>query len=251
MTACGEDRKALAAYLDGELPAEQERGLQDHLRTCPECAAEIAAMVAMRRAMRPAGTRFAPSAEFRRKVQGQIAQKRSPGLGSRWLWSFAVASLAVMLLAVIWTRQSTARNAAFREVTDLHVSDLASANPYDVVSSDRHTVKPWFQGKIPFAFNLPEFAGTEFTLLGARLVYLHQQAAAQLVVADGKHKISVLIVHENGGFGSALPFIDGLAVRDSFNVETWEKNGLRFYVIGDAEQSAIHRLAQALQTVNG
>ena len=76
-------------------------------------------------------------------------------------------------------------------MADLHVSDLASANPYDVVSSDRHTVKPWFQGKIPFAFNLPEFAGTEFTLLGGRLVYLHQQPAAQLVVGVGKHRISV------------------------------------------------------------
>lgn len=249
MTACGEDRKALAAYLDGELPAEQARRLQEHLRGCPECAAEVAAMVAMRRAIKPAATRFAPSAEFRRKVQGQIATKRS--VGSRWIWPVAVAALAVMILAVVWTSQSAMRKEAFREVADLHVSEMASTNPYDVVSSDRHTVKPWFQGKIPFAFNLPEFAGTEFTLLGGRLIYLHQQAAAQLVVGDGKHKISVMIVHGDGGFGTGLPFAGGVAVRDSFNVETWEKNGLRFYVIGDAEQGAIHRLAMALQGVNG
>ena len=248
MTACGEDRKALAAYLDGELPAERERSLQEHLRRCPECAAEIAAQVSLRRAMNPAATRFGPSAEFRRKVQKQISPKRSPRL--RWLWSASVAALALMVLTVVWVRQSTARNEAFREVADLHVADMASANPYDVVSSDRHTVKPWFQGKIPFAFNLPEFAGTEFTLLGGRLVYLHQQAAAQLVVGTGKHRISVMIVQENAGFGAALPFAGGVSVRDSFNVETWEKNGLRFYVIGDAEQGAIHRLAQALQGVN-
>jgi len=143
------------------------------------------------------------------------------------------------------------RNQTFREVADLHVSDLASANPYDVVSSDRHTVKPWFQGKIPFAFNLPEFAGSEFTLLGGRLVYLHQQPAAQLVVGAGKHKISVLIAQDSSTMGSGLPFSGGVAVRDSFNVETWEKNGLRFYVIGDAEHGAIHRLAQVLQGANG
>jgi anti-sigma factor RsiW len=249
MTACGQDRNALAAYLDGELPAEQERSLQEHLRSCPECAAEVAAQVRLRRAMKPASMRFAPSADLRRKVQGQVAPKRS--IGSRWLWPVAVASLAVMLLAVVWSKQSTARNEAFREVADLHVSDMASTNPYDVVSSDRHTVKPWFQGKIPFAFNLPEFAGTDFTLLGARLVYLHQQAAAQLVVGAGKHKISVMIVQENAGFGTALPFSGGVSVRDSFNVETWEKNGLRFYVISDAEKGAVHRLAQALQGANG
>jgi len=249
MTACSQDRNALAAYLDGELPATLEKSMQEHLRGCPECAAEIAAQVSLRRAMKPAAARFAPSADFRRKLQAQIAPKRSVGL--RWLWPAAVATLAVMLLAVVWTRQSTLRGQAFREVADLHISDLASANPYDVVSSDRHTVKPWFQGKIPFAFNVPEFAGSEFTLLGGRLVYLHQQPAAQLMVGAGRHKISVLMAQESSGLGTGLPFFGGVAVRDSFNVETWEKNGLRFYVIGDAEQGAIHRLAQALQGVNG
>jgi anti-sigma factor RsiW len=249
MTACSQDRSALAAYLDGELPADQERLLQEHLRSCPECAAEIAAQVRLRRAMKPAASRFAPRAEFRRKVKGQIAPRRS--VPSRWLWPVAVAALAMMVLAVVWNRESTLGNQAFREVADLHVSDLASANPYDVVSSDRHTVKPWFQGKIPFAFNLPELAGTEFALLGGRLVYLHQQPAAQLVVGAGKHKISVLITQESSGLGTALLFSGGVAVRASFNVETWEKNGLRFYVIGDADRGVVHRLAQALQGVNG
>jgi len=249
MTACGQDRNALAAYLDAELPADQARSLEEHLRSCPEGAAEIAAQVKLRRAMKPAATRFTPSAEFRRKVQGQIAGKRSRGW--RWFWPAAVGALAVMVLAVVWARQSTARNEAFREVADLHVADMASANPYDVVSSDRHTVKPWFQGKIPFAFNLPEFSGSEFTLLGARLVYLHQQAAAQLVVGAGKHKISVMVVQDNAGFGTALPFSGAVSVRDSFNVEAWEKNGLRFYVISDAEKGTVHRLAMALQGVNG
>lgn len=248
MMACGQDRSALAAYLDGELAGEQERSLEEHFRGCPECAAEIAAQVKLRRAMKPAATRFAPSAEFRRKVQGQIAPKRSMSL--RWLWPAAAAAL-LMVLAVVWTRQSAARKETFQEVADLHVADMASANPYDVVSSDRHTVKPWFQGRIPFAFNLPEFAGSEFTLLGGKLVYLHQQAAAQLVVGVGKHRISVMIVQDDAKFGMALPFSGGVSVRDSFNVETWEKNGLRFYVIGDAEQGAIHRLAQALQGANG
>ena len=249
MTSCGQDRIALEAYLDGELPVDHEKSLQEHLRNCPACAAEIAAQVKLRRAMKPAATRFAPSAEFRQKVQRQIAPKRN--VVSRWLWPAAVAALAVMVLAIVATRQSTLRNQTFREVADLHVSDLASANPYDVVSSDRHTVKPWFQGKIPFAFNLPEFAGSEFTLLGGRLVYLHQQPAAQLVVGAGKHKISVLIAQDSSTMGSGLPFSGGVAVRDSFNVETWEKNGLRFYVIGDAEHGAIHRLAQVLQGANG
>ena len=86
-------------------------------------------------------------------------------------------------VALVWTRQNTLAAQTFPRSRRPAYGDLASANPYDVVSSDRHTVKPWFQGQIPFAFNLPEFAGTEFTLLGGRLVYLHQQPAAQVVVA--------------------------------------------------------------------
>jgi anti-sigma factor RsiW len=246
--SCGQDRNRLAAYLDGELAADDEKSLQQHIRSCPECAAEIAAMVSLRRAMKPAASRFAPSAEFRQKIQAQIAPRRSFRLN--WLWPVATAVLAVLILAIVWTRQSAQRSETFREVADLHISDLASANPYDVVSSDRHTVKPWFQGRIPFAFNLPEFAGTGFTLLGGRLVYLHQQPAAQIIVGARQHKISVLILQDTFGLGASFPLTNGVAVRGSFNVETWQKRGLRFFVIGDADKPAIQQLAQALQSAN-
>ena len=205
-------------------------------------------MVSLRRAIKPAASRFAPSAQFRQKVQAQIAPKQNFRLN--WLWPVTTAALAVLILAVVWTHQSAQRSETFREVADLHVSDLASANPYDVVSSDRHTVKPWFQGRIPFAFNLPEFAGTEFTLLGGRLVYLHQQPAAQVMVGVRQHKISVLILQETNTLSASFPLTNGVAVRDSFNVETWQNRGLRFFVIGDADKPAIQELAQALQSAN-
>lgn len=248
MIPCGHDRNQLAAYLDGELAADMAKALEDRVRTCPECAAEVAAMMALRRAMKPAASRFAPGAEFRQKVRAKIAPRSASITG--WLWTAAAAVLAIALLAVAWTRQSGMRSATFREVADLHISDLASANPYDVVSSDRHTVKPWFQGKIPFAFNLPEFAGTDFNLLGGRLVYLHQQPAAQVMVGAHQHKISVLILQESSVPGTAFPFSSGVAVRDSFNVETWQQRGLRFFVIGDADKPAIEQIAQLLERAN-
>ncbi|MGA7245739.1 MAG: zf-HC2 domain-containing protein [Terracidiphilus sp.] len=249
MMLCGQDRETLAAYLDGEVQAEKANALEQHLRTCADCAAEVASMVSLRRAMRSARTRFIPSAEFRQKIQSQVTPKRRcfTTFGSL---SVAIAALAMLVAALAWVRQNAERADAFREVADLHVSDLASANPYDVVSSDRHTVKPWFQGRIPFAFNLPEFAGTEFNLLGGRLVYLHQQPAAQVVVGMRQHKISVLVVQESGTLASAFLISSGGGVRDSFNVETWSSHGLRFFVVGDAEKAEIQRLAQALKSAN-
>jgi anti-sigma factor RsiW len=250
MMLCGQNRETLAAYLDGEVKSEQVNAIEQHLRTCPECAAEVATMMSMRRSMRAARSRFTPSVQFRQKIQSQVLPKRR----SFWSVGFlpvAIGALAILFVALAFTRQNSQRSDdVFREVADLHTGDLASTNPYDVVSSDRHTVKPWFQGHIPFAFNLPEFAGTDFTLLGGRLVYLHQQPAAQVMVGVRQHKISVLIVQDSASFASASLLQSGVDVRDSFNVETWTSHGLRFFVIGDTEKPDIQRLSQALQSAN-
>ncbi|WP_348263122.1 zf-HC2 domain-containing protein [Telmatobacter sp. DSM 110680] len=249
MMPCDQDREMLAAYLDGEVQAEEGNALERHLSTCSTCTAEVASMLSVRRTMRTARTRFTPSVEFRRKIQSQTAP-RKPGFKAFGGLSLAIAALAMLVFVMFWMRQGAVRADAYREVADLHVGDLASANPYDVVSSDRHTVKPWFQGRIPFSFNLPEFAGTEFTLLGGRLVYLHQQPSAQVVVGMGQHKISVLIMQDDGVFGSAFPVSERADARNAFNIETWNSQGLRFFVIGDAEKTGVRHLAQILQNAN-
>ncbi|HWE85020.1 MAG TPA: zf-HC2 domain-containing protein [Terracidiphilus sp.] len=240
----------LAAYLDGELPAEQDAAVQQHLGECRQCSTEVASLMRLHRGLRAASARFTPDPAFRRKLQAQIAPRRT-GSGRLFLLSSAFVALAAVLVAMVWARQQTLRDESFREAADLHVSDLASPNPYDVVSSDRHTVKPWFQGKIPFSFNLPELAGTEFNLLGARLVYFDRRPAAQVVAAVRQHRISVLIVQDADGLAGDLPFANGVRVRDSFNMETWHARGLRFFVVGDADAGEVHKLAQAFRDGNG
>lgn len=249
MMRCGQDRETLAAYLDGELHSERGNALEQHLRTCSECAAEVAGMLSLRRSMRAAKTRFTPDAQFRQKIQSQVAAKRR-GFSSFGALSVAMAALAILVVAFLFARQGMLRGDAYREIADLHTGDLASSNPYDVISSDRHTVKPWFQGRIPFAFNLPEFGGTEFTLLGGRLVYLRQQPAAQVIVGMRQHKISVLIAQDSAELATAFPLSTGVDMRDSFSVQTWSNHGLRFFVIGDVEKPEIQHLAETIQSAN-
>src|SRR4051794_22681246 len=179
----------LGAYLDGELPRDQTAVVQEHLATCTHCSSEIAEMARLQRSLRGARGHFAPSAEFRRKIQKQISR---PNRRSWLIWSMpvGVAFATILLTAFVWVGNAR-RSAAFAELADLHVNALSSTNLVDVVSTDRHTVKPWFQGKIPFSFNLPELSGTEYTLLGGRMVYFHQQPGAQLIVSMHQHKISV------------------------------------------------------------
>jgi anti-sigma factor RsiW len=247
---CDQNPTTLAAYLDGELPTGERIAFQQHLRGCTHCAAEIAELVSLRRSLLPARSAFTPTAEFRRRIQQQIVPPRQR---PTWMLfmpaAMAFAAMLLVIVAIGWM-QHARRADAFTEVADLHVNALASTNPYDIVSSDRHTVKPWFQGKIPFSFNLPEFAGTEFTLLGGRLVYLHQQPGAQLIVAVRQHKISVLILQESSGEDRAFDVGGNVMHRNAFSMATWHSQGLRFFIIGDADPSEIEKLARSLQQVN-
>ena len=245
---CDQNPIALSAYLDDELPANEAGPVREHIRGCPRCAAEIADFVRMRRGLRAARTRYTPSAEFRRSIERQIKQAHRRSWRPQ-LVPAAVLAVAVLLL-VIASGLFLYRPGDFAEIADLHVNALASSNPVDVVSTDRHTVKPWFQGKIPFSFNVPEYAGTEFTLLGGRVVYFHQRPGAQLILAVRQHKLSVLIFQDAPELDRAFALPPTAGHRKNFSVETWQSQGLRFFVIGDADPSTIAKLAQTFKEAN-
>jgi anti-sigma factor RsiW len=245
---CDQNPVALGAYLDDELPPSEAAPVRQHIGSCPKCAAEIAELVRVKRGLRTARARFAPSAEFRRSVEQQIRQPHRRSWRPQLVPAAALA--AAVLLVVTAVGLFLHRTDDFAEVADLHVNALASANPVDVVSTDRHTVKPWFQGKIPFSFNVPEFAGTDFTLLGGRIIYFHQHPGAQLIVAVRQHKISVLIFQDDPELDRAFALPAVVTHRKNFNLDTWQSQGLRFFVIGDADGSAIDKLSLSFKTAN-
>jgi anti-sigma factor RsiW len=228
---CESWKGKLDTYLDGELPEEEMRTLDAHLRNCPSCSSDALARVQMKRAIQASGKRFTPSADFRKRIQQGVAPKpqRSFGLG----WVFAAVTVAVLVAGALtssYMGRRSGRDHVFSEIADLHVETLASSSPVDVVSTDRHTVKPWFQGKIPFAFNLPELQNTEFTLLGGRVTYLEQTPGAHLIYDVRKHHISVFIFSEEAL--RARLGENGLSPKKvSFNLETWSQGGLCYFVI--------------------
>ena len=138
------------------------------------------------------------------------------------------------------------RDQVFSEIADLHVAALASSSPVDVISTDRHTVKPWFQGKIPFAFNLPELQNSEFSLVGGRMTYLEQTPGAHLIYDVRKHHISVLIFQERS-LPASLDKNSLSPKKLPFNMETWSQSGLRYFVVSDASAADIDRLAKLLK----
>jgi anti-sigma factor RsiW len=245
---CEDSRAQLDTYLDGELSGERMRELDAHVRSCPACAADVLARVQMKRSVKAAGTRYEPSAAFRAKIQKQIAArpKRSWVLG----WMVPTAALATVLIAGVATlyvgQRNLRRQQLYSEIADLHVATLGSANPVDVVSTDRHTVKPWFQGKIPFTFNLPELQNTDFTLVGGRVTYLEQTPGAHLIFQIRKHQISVFLFPENVS-DRVLGDAGQVKRKQTFNTETWTQGGLRYVVFGDAAAEDIQRLSDILK----
>ena len=111
-------------------------------------------------------------------------------------------------------------------------------------------MKPWFQGRIPFTFNLPEFIGTDFSLVGGRMVYFHQQPSAQLIVSMRQHKISVLIFQESSGMEREFPRTTAVDRRTSFGMETWQSAKLRFVLVSDTDPSGIDKLASLFKEAN-
>ena len=240
---CESWKEKLDTYLDGELPEVEMRNFDAHVRSCPICSADALAHVQMKRAIQVAGKRFTPSAEFRRRMQQSIAPKPQRSFRLGWILAAAAAILVAGALTSTYMGNRSSRDHVYSEIADLHVATLASGSPVDVISTDRHTVKPWFQGKIPFAFNLPELQNSEFTLLGGRMAYLDQTPGAQLIYDVRKHHISVFVFQERS-LQTGLDENSLSPKKVPYNMETWSQGGLRYFVIGDASAADIDSIAK-------
>lgn len=246
-------------YVDAELSEEEMRAMDAHLRECSSCAAQALRQMQLKRATKLAARRYAPSPQFRRKIADQVIANQviadqviANQVGARrplsWRWGWApllAAAVMILLVAGIFLSRSSeqARSGQLlSELTDIHVANLAASSPVDVVSSDRHTVKPWFQGKVPFTFNLPELAGSPFTLVGGRLTYLDHEPGAHLIYNIGAHHISVFVFRDQPDLAHAFSTRESSRDVLKFHVESWSAHQLRYFVVGDASDESIHQL---------
>jgi anti-sigma factor RsiW len=248
--ACDAWREKLDAYLDGELASSDAAALGAHLRICSACSSDTLERVLLKRSVSAAGKRYEASSELRARIASSVSAK--PGLLVRSSqvslgWRIVlVPALLVLILSVAVNfyrnRDSSRGLRVYGELADLHVAALASTSPVDVVSTDRHTVKPWFEGKIPFTFNLPELQGSDFTLLGGRVTYLAQTPGAQLIYRIRKHEISVFIFQDREaemGRATSEPHH-----AFSFTMENWTQNGLHYFVVGDVSNDDVQALSK-------
>jgi anti-sigma factor RsiW len=247
VTNC-EWREKIGLYVDGELDPRAEQAIAGHLQGCVDCSSAVLEQQALKKAVRVAGKRFTAPPDLYASVQRQMQPKNSPRLFVRpWLKWSALAASAFLLGVITFGLLSrpSASNATVAQLIDQHVIMLASANPVDVISSDKHTVKPWFQGKLPFTFNPPELAaGSPFTLVGGKLIYAQHAPGAELVYQVRQHKISVFIFQSRNVSGEPA------AGNQTFVVNGWQEGGLQYYIVTDAAREDADRLRALMEDAN-
>jgi anti-sigma factor RsiW len=242
---CDVWKDKIDAFVDSELSVGQGRAFEEHLRMCPACSLETLWRQRLKVDTRLAGKRFKANGEFAIRVRCRIGRRRRLIVWRPALVSAAAVLLLAFAVGLTW-RQSFVQRHLVAQLVDQHVATMASSNPVDVLSTDSHTVKPWFSGRVPFSVDVPNLAGTQFELLGGRVAYLQQAPAAQLVFAVRNHRISVFMLRD-GPETSALES-DALPVRrTAFTTQTWVEEGIRYFAISDVDAEDVRQLCSLLK----
>lgn len=200
---CADIRPLLHAYADGELDAANTLELERHIKTCAQCAAEQKSLSALKSALREPALLYRAPDSLRKNVRQLVAapaparerDERPRETGIPWFWKYIAFGTTAFALITLLLRPAgiSGREQFLDEAVASHVRSLMVEHLTDVVSSDQHTVKPWFDGKIDFAPDVKDFAADGFTLLGGRLDYLQGRSVAALVYRHNKHLINVFI----------------------------------------------------------
>ncbi len=238
-------REKVGPYVDDELAPAAQQEVSGHLAQCSECTAAVAEQLALKKAVRVAGNKFSAPPELHAAIYRQLHPQRSAS--SWWKWAAAASGLVVLTLAILLLLPKPQESEPMvAGLVDQHITALASSNPVDVVSEDRHTVKPWFQGKLAFTFTPPELAGSSYKLIGGKQVFVQQKPGAQLFYTAGAHKISMFVFQAKKGASQSPSW----GHSRSFTSCTWRQGGLEFYLITDATRDEASRLVGLFQEAN-
>ena len=244
---CALALRMLDAYVDDEIDAATAAEMAEHLASCPACAAPHGQRVAMRQALRAGSLRHAAPPAMRRSILRAIeraAQPVSRPVVLRW-WQALVlggSTAVVGALAGWWLAQPRALDAFPDVAVARHVAALTPTGPrIDVASSDRHVVRPWFQGRLAFAPLVRDLSAQGFELVGARVERLGDQQAVAVVYRLHSHVIDVF----SWPRGDGAPYPEREATIRGFNVIVWSDRDMDFAAVADADATELKRFTAA------
>jgi len=246
------DQSLLELYADGELDAARVLELEQHLRECPACAATLARLQSLQKTLRKEEHYFPAPAALRSRVLESLRDEvGDPTPRKAWNWSrpgfFTASGLAAACLAALLTvvfTQPSSRQMLEREVVASHIRSLMASHALDVVSTDQHTVKPWFDGKLDFSPPVRDLTPQGFPLLGGRLDYLKGHPVAAIVCQRRKHVINLFIWPDSGA--DVSPTL--LSALEGYNVVHWSRGGMVFWAVSDVAEGELLSFAKTWES---
>lgn len=236
----------LHAHADGELDLVNAREVEQHLRACDKCRRAEEQILALRGALTNAAPSYRAPAHLRRNIRAALRREARTKEKRFSFWPILATGAAFAALVLGFALFQTIRTSHNREIVDQvvanHVRSLLATHLVDVASSDQHTVKPWFDGKIDFAPDVHDFSANGFPLVGGRLDYLAGKTVVALVYQRNKHPINVFITPA-AGTGESSPVA---LMRRGYNVLSWTHREMNYWAVSDLNAAELRQLVGLL-----
>jgi anti-sigma factor RsiW len=250
--ACEGEGRLLQGYFDGELDLVRTVEFEEHLKACPNCAGEFRQQQAMRQSLRSSNLYERGPEGLRSRIRAEIPGSKPPAkiipMRRRPVFEWLAVAAAIVLAVVLGARvipniggqQQT--YLLTQEIASSHIRSLQPGHLYDVQSTDQHTVKPWFDGKLDFAPPVTDLANQGFPLVGGRLDYLGNRDVAALVYQRQKHFINVFIWPAE----SRPARVPGIQTIQGYNLIFWWRDGMYFCAASDLNVAELREFVQLL-----
>lgn len=228
---CQDSRELLDAYADDELDLLTAGRLDAHLQDCAICRQAFDATRAVKTAASNPALYYKAPAELRQRILAATG-RAEPRQARRWrlfAWPIGLAASVLAACAVLFTMHAqTTKLLAQAEAHDVltaHIRSLQPPHTLDVISTDQHTVKPWFDTHIDFSPPVKQLRSSGFELTGGRLDYLHDRPVAALVYSRGRHIINLFIWPGQTQSGASS--------ERGYNLIHWSADGMTFWAVSD------------------
>ncbi|MFL6653745.1 MAG: anti-sigma factor family protein [Sulfurifustis sp.] len=238
MECSGMQNELLTAYADHEADSAQTAAVERHLQICRSCQVEYARQLALRETMKTGAMYYSAPPHLRRRVRNALAlpdPKETPW-HRRWRgWHLGPA--LVSIIAIVWSvgfylAMPSAEDGLVDEIVSGHIRSQLSTHLRDVESSDRHTVKPWFNGRLDFSPPVYDLATEGFPLTGGRVDYVNRRPVAALVYRSGGHTINLFVLPVDESAKEREP---RASVRQGYSVVHWVRHGMAFWAVSDTD----------------